>query len=213
MTNSCFLSSYYYCYDFLVVTMIVIVVIVMVIIVVGISFKTKNVIWVLCFLICPARSVEVTETEFWVDQNPFYQVMSWKKYLRKGYLVFSNVTSISSGNLPTTSNVHPSTLGNIPSHLLASLPNHHNWVVAAATRNNNGDGGESFSQIITIMSLQRLQGPTMAMKVRRSVSLETHWFLVHQSQKKFGMHKKRIPKLLLIQGILLHLSVQGGSRK
>ena len=55
-------------------------------------------------------------------------------------------SSISSGNLPMAANVHPSTLGNIPSHLLAGLPNHHNHAVAAATRTNNGDESETFSQ-------------------------------------------------------------------
>ena len=55
-------------------------------------------------------------------------------------------SSISSGNIPTAANIHPSNLGNIPSHLLAGLPNHHNHAVAATTRTNNGDESETFSQ-------------------------------------------------------------------
>ena len=74
---------YCYCYYFLVATIIVIVTVVIivivtvtVVIVVEFFTKTKYEICVLVFFICPTRSVHLTETEIWVDQNPFYQVMS-----------------------------------------------------------------------------------------------------------------------------------------
>ena len=123
-------------------------------------------------------------------------------------------SSISSGNLPTTANVHPSTLGNIPSHLLPGLPNHHNHVVAVATRTNSGGESETFSQFENslvpstpkpkeIWYAQETSAKTVADTRHIITSICTNYlfpkvkFLNHQTDLDFSYNRKSICQHIL----------------